>query len=321
MRLVVGVVVAVGFLCWFPSNSMSQDSPLSPFARQTQGPYYSVGIQRFVNSFTSYEFVNPFPPGQDPLSRLEFPIDQWFVGVFSGYAAPSWLLVSQFWINLNRESALKMQDSDWDDETRPFQKTIFSESECRLNKGILADIGLVLPTPFMSVAGIRPVFGYRYQYFSFTTHDGFQVGLDGSRDDLPGDGIDFRQAFSHWYVGASMRSNLNFQPTRSLPVPIILDVQLDYGFVKAKNEDLHLLRSGYRITEENTRGHCWHVSARLSLLLRDRFTAQIEADFKRVLTNGDHCLTNFPFDIDFSFDGSKVWSDQATISATGCLSF
>ena len=37
-------------------------------------------VKRFFKSHTSYEFGNPFPPGQVPLSRLEFPLDSWWAG-------------------------------------------------------------------------------------------------------------------------------------------------------------------------------------------------------------------------------------------------
>jgi hypothetical protein len=101
----------------------------------------------------------------------------------------------------------------------------------------------------------------------------------------------------------------------------MLDLQLDYGLVTAANEDLHLLRTGDRVTKENTRGHCWHVSANAGFILRDSIKTRIEADFKRLLTNGSHRLINHPFEIDFSFDGAHVWSDQASISAVGEFSF
>jgi hypothetical protein len=104
-------------------------------------------------------------------------------------------------------------------------------------------------------------------------------------------------------------------------MPVLVDLQFDYALVTAKNEDLHLLRSGDRVTEENTRGHCWHLALGVKTLVRNTLTARIEADFKRLLTNGSHRLTNPLFDLDFSFNGSQVWSDQASISAVGELSF
>jgi hypothetical protein len=285
------------------------------------GQYYSLGIQKFVNSFTSYQFPNPFPPDQDPLSRLEFPIDQWFMGIFSGFSSPAWILSGQLWLNLNREGSKQMQDSDWDDDSMPSQKTIFSESRCRLNRGVLVDVALSLATPFSGSSGIWPVLGGRYQYFSFTTHDGVQMELNGPTMDLPGEGIDFKQTFYHLYFGGTFsRAFVLTGISASLP-PVAIGAQVDYALVNAKNEDLHLLRSGNRITQENTRGHCWHVAAWLDFFLRNSFKAKVSADFKRVITDGGHRLTNSVVGLDFSFDGSRVWSDQATISAIGELTF
>jgi hypothetical protein len=321
MRLVVCTITCIVVL--FIGGGESPGQIFSPHSVDdwSPGQYYSMGVKKFFNSFTSYQFPNPFPPQQDPLSRLEFPIDQWFVGLFSGYSTPSWRLLGQLWTNVNRESALRMQDSDWDDESHPFQKTIFSESNSRLNRSYIVDVGVSVATPMSVLADIRPVFGCRYQYFNFTTHDGEQISLGGEAQELPGDGIDFRQTFYHWYLGASLNTGINLAGMVQVPRPIVLDVQFDYALVTAKNEDLHLLRSGDRVTIENTRGHCWHLAVGLSILYSNTFRARVEADFKRVVTDGAHRLTNPLFDLDFSFDGSKVWSDQAAISALGEMAF
>ena len=37
-------------------------------------------LKRYFRSHTSYEFGNPFPPFQAPLSRLEFPMNTWWAG-------------------------------------------------------------------------------------------------------------------------------------------------------------------------------------------------------------------------------------------------
>jgi len=102
---------------------------------------------------------------------------------------------------------------------------------------------------------------------------------------------------------------------------IRIEAQVDYGTVTARNQDLHLLRSGQRYTIERTRGHCWHVYLCATLLSARTMTARIEADFKRVLSDGGHQLTNSPLGIDFSFNGARVWSDQATVSALGEIRF
>jgi hypothetical protein len=282
---------------------------------------FSIELKKFCNSYTSYQFPNPFPPSQDPLSRLEFPIDQWFVGLNTGYKSTLWSIYGKVSTNINMESGLKMQDSDWDDETRPGQKTIFSESQCRLNTSVLADVGIVVGRGIGSWSFLRPVVGYRYQYFYFTSHDGEQYDISGVSMDLPGDGIDFKQEFNHFYGGGVLETVFNTPGSIGYSMPVKVSLQADLAMVRARNEDYHLLRAGERLTVEHTTGHCWHVGLSTDFVMNSRLKISLEGDFKRIITMGDHRLTNPLFAIDFSFDGSKVWSDQATLSANAQLDF
>jgi len=332
MVLRLAVWAAICIMSWLGGVEVSESYfhdfglPVAPacatdHVERANGHYCSIGMKKYINSFTSYQFPNPFAPEQDPLSRLEFPIDQWFMGIETSYYARWWTLQCQGWMNVTREGSLKMQDSDWDDETRPGQKTIFSESKSRLNRGVLVDIRVTTATPLEQVINIRPVFGYRNESFFFTTHDGFQVVLGGGISDLPGDGIEFRQAFSHYYVGGSLNTTIKSTVAPVTLPEVALNCQFDYAFVSARNEDLHLLRSGERITRERTSGHCWHACLRAVCKANKTVWIVLEGDFKRLLTNGSHQLTNGLFNIDFSFGGSRVWSDQATISALAEIKF
>lgn len=280
---------------------------------------YALGFKKYFNSFTSYQFPNPFPPSQDPLSRLEFPIDQWFFGSRYTYEAPHWTVFFDSYVNLNRDAVAMMQDSDWEDENQPFQKSVFSESKCRLNRSWILDLGLNLHPDWAIFRDVSPITGFRYQYFYFTTHDGYQTSLDGHDADLPGDGIDFEQTFYHWYVGGVLSTTINTSGLwRTIP-QTSLTCQVDYALATAKNEDLHLLRLGERITRDNTSGHCWHFNATLGMNIRDNMKAKLDADFKRMVTHGDHELSNSFYNIYFSFGGAKVWSDQ--FSLTGLVEF
>ncbi len=281
----------------------------------------AIGIKKFINSYTSYQFSNPLPPFQDPLSRLEFPIDQWFLGLSGKYETRLWAARAEGWVNLSRESGLKMQDSDWDDDADPTQKTIFSESACRLNKGLLFDTYLAISMPWTVFSSVKPLLGYRYQYFYFTTHDGAQADLAGNVLDLPGDGIDFKQTFNHVYFGGVFNTSFNLGPTSSIFPTLDLELEVDYALIHAKNEDLHLLRIGDRVTTENTGGHCWHFYVSMGLFRKGVLSAGVEGDFKRLLTDGDHNLSNSLFQLNLSFNGSKVWSDQASIAAYGQIVF
>jgi hypothetical protein len=288
-----------------------------------QSPRFNctLSVRKYLSSFTSYEFPNPFAPFQDPLSRLEFPIDQWFLGGDVRYTSRWWAIAIDGAVNLSRESQLMMQDSDWEDDARPDQKTVFSESKCRLNRGMLVDVKLSLPSPIDLWLDVRPVIGYRHQYFSFTTYDGFQGDIRGNRIALPGDGIEFEQAFYHIYVGVDCFLEINGSRLMSALPRGQLEVQADYAAVVATNEDLHLLRLGERVTREKSSGHCWHLGLKAFCWRMSDFRLGFEGDFKRVITTGSHNLTNGPLRIDFSFGGSKIWSDQAWIGVIAQTKF
>ncbi len=208
-----------------------------------------------------------------------------------------------------------MQDSDWDDDANPSQKTIFSESSCRLNRGVIVDLAASLGNPVARFFNLRPILGYRYELLLFTTYDGYQTELGGQAMDLPGDGIEFRQTFSHFYFGGKLYRDLILPMPQIGPTTLRLLFQLDYALIQGKNEDFHLLRIGNRVTEQNTSGHCWHLLAALGLYGREAFATRIEMDLKRSITHGGHQLTNSFFALNFSFDGSRVWSDQVSLSA------
>jgi hypothetical protein len=294
------------------------------FFQEGSGLQYSIGTRKFFNSFTSYQFPNPFEPGNDPLSRLEFPIDQWFVGGKVSRELGMWSLQGQAWINVTRDGKLKMQDSDWDDQGMPDQKTIFSESHCKLNKGFLLDVcgGGALPsTGLLGLSDARAIAGYRYEFFYFTAHDGRQMVLDGDTSDLIGDGIDFKQHFHNFYFGLNLRRSVNLTEFLSMLPVVKLELQGDYGVERGMNEDFHLLREGERVTTERTRGHCWHALASMAFLVPGDIFAVAEVNFKRSITHGSHQLTNPVFFLDFSFNGSRVWSDQISLTLSGKKTF
>ncbi|MDQ1237826.1 MAG: hypothetical protein QG577_10, partial [Thermodesulfobacteriota bacterium] len=213
------------------------------------------------------------------------------------------------------------QDSDWTDGANPGQKTIFSESRCKMNSGFSVDAKVDMALGLTAALNIRPLVGWRVQRFSFTTYDGIQFEVGQQPFPLPGNGIEFRQTFYHYYIGGIFRRTLG--ASRMLPSLPLVDVSIqgDYGMVTAGNEDLHLLRSGHRVTQDNTRGHSWHANIQLGFLYTQSLRARLEADLLRIVSHGSHRLTNPVQFVDFSFDGSRVWSDQASFTVTGELIF
>lgn len=168
-------------------------------------PSWSVDLKfRYaLGSHTSYEFGNPLPPYQTPLSRLEFPFDTWWgsLGVRRDFSRFSVGIEGR--TNLSRRAESPFLDSDWDDDERPEVKTIYSESLCRVEPSyqFQTDIDLKiadwlgLPPAF----DLRPLAGFRWQRLSFIAHDGTQYypapGENRSPDPLPGDAIAFEQTY------------------------------------------------------------------------------------------------------------------------------
>ncbi len=298
---------------------------LDPYRLQVSGdpgrPNLALGFKKFLNSFTSYQFPSLYNAAQDPLSRLEFPIDQWFVGLSTKYSSIRWSLNASVWRNINRSNARKMQDSDWDDENNTDQKTVFSESNCKLNQGVLGNLGITVGVPYLRDYSLRPAIGYRYQKFDFTTYDGYQTEFGGATAPLVGDGMNFRQTFHHCYIGISFNKLINLANYANYPQYGNIDLQIDYAWVSGKNEDNHLMREGNRITVENTRGHCWHIGAGANIYRNSRLSGRFEADFKRIKTYGTHNLTNNLLGLDLSWDGAKVWSDQLSLTAIAAITF
>jgi outer membrane protease len=331
--MVVRCFALVGALCLlvapasaqvFPFAAQEGVAPLSGYPSAfLSGIHYSygIGLRKYINSFTSYQFPNPFPPGQDPLSRLEFPLTQW-LGTFEAVIeADHWSLTLEGAVNLSRESDRAMQDSDWDDPADPDQKTIFSESRCRLDRAVSIDARLSVGALRVAGFSFRPVGGYRFQRFRFLTYDGTQADLFGGVTDLPGDGILFKQQYSQWYVGAAASFRIMSPTIAGLGSDVTVTVFADYGYVRAINEDNHLLRIGDRTTMDDTDGTCRHVRVKAGARLADNLFASVDFDFQRIVSHGSHRLSNNLFDLDFSFSGAKVWSDQASVGATAEVRF
>lgn len=275
-------------------------------------------VDRYIGSHTSYEFGNPFPPYQVPLSRLEFPLDSWWGGAELRASFPRFSAGVEILTNLSRDADGKMMDSDWDDDSRPGVKTIYSESECSINPSYIfvADLDLRvsdwldLPDWFDP----RPLVGFRRQDFNFMAHDGMQWDLTGGSNPLPlpGDSLRFQQTYTQVFLGLRAACDLGtFARVRRLTARL----QCDWAYVEGHNEDHHLLRVGRRYTYEDTYGDAWHGSFGIEAELLERLTLAFEGDFLAISTTGVHRLVNTLFDIDFSFtNGVRAWSEQNRLS-------
>lgn len=337
-KLFLAVAMLVLFCCAsVPAAEPAKEGPSredldSPVFKKGLVPfteYVSVGLTtaRFMGSHTSYEFGNPEAPYQAPLSRLEFPLDSWWVGAKMRAGFPRFSIGVEALTTASKAAEGHMQDSDWEDNARPTTLSIYSESPCRLSTSwiVSTDVDLKisdwigLPSWF----DLRPLVGFRWQEFQFTAHDGLQVypGYPGmAPDPLPGDAIGFEQTYWQYYAGA--RAGIE------LPKPAMLKsltalLQLDWGYVEAQNTDHHLLR-GKRYTLEETTGDALHGSVGLAAGLTERLTLSLDGDFLRINTTGTHRWLdqNFSPVIDEQWShGVKVWSEQNRLSLTLSYAF
>ncbi len=281
---------------------------------------FSIGgkLKYLFRSYTSYEFANPFFPYQDPLSRLEFPLDTWWGGLDMRLNLSRFSFGLEGLTNLTQNAHGQFKDSDWDDGARPEEKTIYSRSDMRVAPSYMVrfdtdmDVSDWLSLP--KWLSIRPVGGMRWQKFNLVSHDGVQWDLTGDTPSiaLPGEGIRFKQQYWQYFIGLRSRVDLSYiTGIQSL----VLLVQGDWAYVEGENEDNHLLRPGRRFTCENTYGYAWHASIGLKKYIGDNFGIGLELDYLTLTTTGNHRLLNETLGMDASWsDIATVWSKQASLS-------
>lgn len=275
-------------------------------------------VKRYFGSHTSYEFGTPVAPpaGWAPLSRLEFPMNTWWVGgdvrrSFSRFSAGAEVLAA-----LPMESDLSFKDSDWDDAAQTNVRTIYSEAQCRVEPSYMArgDVDLKiadwvgLPVWF----DLRPVAGFRWQRLEFEAHNAVQT-LPLPPNHFSGNVIRFRQTYWQYFLGIRTAYDLG----RHVRVPRLkLLGQLDWAYVDGENSDDHLLRGdgGNRMTYEKTRGDVWHASFGLKAGLTENVSAGLEFEYFRIRTEGTHQWVHDVYDINQTWEnGVKVWSDQYSL--------
>ncbi len=306
------------------AESASTDPMLSPAVPARP---WSVELKTLClfQSHTSYEFGNPFPPYQSPLSRLEFPLDSWWAGASARREFSRFSIGLEAFRNLSGMTGGVMADSDWDDDERPGLKTIYSESTCRLDPSYIVrgDVDLKV-ADWLGLPrwlDLRPTAGLVWQHFSLVTQNGMQYNLESDNKaqatPLPGDGIRFEQTYWQFFLGLKAAFDLG-RPFHLKRLQLLTEA--DWAYVDAKNEDWHLLRSGKRMTYERTRGNAWRAGMNLKIGLTENWNADIGAQYLYITTTGTHQLVNETFGMDFSFDcGVRVWSQQ--ISATMGLEY
>jgi outer membrane protease len=277
-----------------------------------------VRVKRYFSSHTSYEFGNPESPFQAPLSRLEFPMNTLWGGAEVRRNFRRFSVGIEAMKNLSSESDGVFKDSDWEDGNRPEVKTVYSESNCRMENSYSfradADMKVAdwlrLPATF----DLRPVVGFRWQRLAFMAHDGGQYAAGNNTliaDPLPGNGIQFDQTYWQYFIGVKagydLGKLLNLQR-------LLLQCQLDWAYVEGSNQDHHLLREGNRFTYESTTGDAWHASVGLKMGLTANINAGVELEYLKIRTTGTHRLVQDIGAFEESWDnGVSVWSEQISM--------
>lgn len=304
----------------------------SSFTGGKYDSYISLGLRKYINSFTSYEFLDPDNTFVDPASRLEWPWEQTYGVIKAGFLYHGLQVNLEGASTLLTYSGLMAQDSDWTDASRPNQKTIFSEGEARPRGWTIdASVGYDLPV----LARVRWILGYRAQQFRFTYTDVYQKELyRPDRNGLDeGEGIQFTQDYRHYYGGAVTGVQIDMGSVSSYMTGTGLSVRLlgDVGYVTANNMDYHVNRlPAPRYTSEITNGISWRLNLATDLRVNSRFTVGLAGEFMRIRTEGSHRMTSpagldedgiYRQSVDESWQGARVWSEQKFIELNALMNF
>ncbi len=315
MRRILYLLVIVITLGSTAAAAVAQGAP-----KEVPEKPWSVDLRTkyYFKSHTSYEFGNPFPPRQAPLSRLEFPMNSWWAGAEARRSIGRFSVGIEALRNVSSEANGVFKDSDWTNNANPNVRTIYSESDCRLDPSysFRADLDmkvsdwLRLPARF----DLRPVVGFRWQRLAFVTHDGTQYSSENNTyrvDALPGDGIRFDQTYWQSFLGVKAEYDLG-KPLNLSRLKV--RCQVDWAYVEGKNQDHHLLRAGNRFTYENTTGDALHASIGVKMGLTKNINMGVEFDYLRIQTTGTHRWVESVSPTDMSWNnGVKVWSEQMNL--------
>jgi len=273
------------------------------------GFYADLGFRKYINSFASFQFPSENGAGvilYDPLSRLEYPLTEWFWGIKLSQCCSCFTFNAEFWAMLNKWGGGKEQDSDWEDGIYPTnQKTTFSQEKARLPQSYLADFSVEAAPLTNSWARIAGIAGWRWQNFRFRAYGpSWQYSLFGPPVFLPpGDGLEANYYFKDWfYLGGKGYFNFGLAE---------LALQADYGWLKGQMHDRHFLRGDFQ-TLINGNGTAWHLSAMLTKAITNVLNVSLEYDFKRITVASctlQQLSPNFG-----PFPGGKLWSDQQALS-------
>lgn len=284
---------------------------------------FGVGMERFVASHTSYEFGMDTPPWTKPLSRLEFPVNTWWLNFDARRTCPRWSIGGRAGFSVNPSSNNWMLDSDWDTVGGKDVLTNYSKNYCDVKDAFLfrgdVDVNISDWLKLPPSLKIRPLFAFQFQRFSLMARDFTQWNYDiGTVDFLSGDIISFRQDW--WLYMIGLRGSYDLKLSKYMTIKI--KGEADWGPALGFNEDHHLRREGDRFTRDNTSGNALYFLTGLDMTISKTITIGVGVDYLWIRTSGEHWLYNAPEgQDDRSTDDVKAWSDQLGLIARVSYAF
>ena len=296
---------------------------------------FDFGVQYFLMSHTSYQFANSGAPFQNPLSKLQFPLNTWWLETELRRTCPRWSIGARAGLSVAKNVDGRFKDSDWLNPGNTSMLTTYSESAMRSENSYLfrtdADVNisdwLGLPPSFE----IRPLFAFEFQRLKLMAHDGVQweIGsydpdgsgsLDGyaSAQALAGNSIHFRQDYYMYQIG--LRGIYDgFKIGKYITIKV--RGEADWGPVVGYNEDNHLLRDLFGYIRSS--GNSLYFSTGLDMVFAKTITAGISMDYLCIRTTGmlhDRDLGRGGVEA-WNDESVKVWSDQTSITARVSYAF
>ena len=139
---------------------------------------FDLGLQRFLMSNTSYEIGNPDVPFQEPLSRLEFPLNTWWLDFRLRRTCPRWSAGARAGFRVATNTDGRIKDSDWENTENTQMLTTYSEGACSMEEGYLfrgdVDVNISDWLGLPKSVEIRPIFAFQFQRFILLDHDSIQ---------------------------------------------------------------------------------------------------------------------------------------------------
>lgn len=293
----------------------------------TKNWLFDVAMRRYIESHTSYQFGNPDGARQTPLSRLEWPLNTWWMDLELRRTCPRWSVGGRFSFNVANDVVGKMEDSDWENPANTKMLTTYSETYARMGRNFMirADVDVNISDWLRLPKGmeIRPIFAFQYQHFSLYDLNGTQSSVgnydnpehdasDGSNvSSLDGTYINFKQDYYMYMIGLRGSYDL-LKPDKNIQIK--LHGETTWGPVLGYNEDHHLKREGNMFVREKTAGNALYFLFGADAVLWKRLTVGFTMDYLWIRTIGVHKWINQPLGVDQCWrDDVKVWSDQTSL--------